>query len=529
MFIPRSRTDRRLAAAIVAMVWGLGLGATPSMAQREIVQPLPRAEAGDLNSALRRLSRNPSDLDALVAAGEASAALNDFDAAEGFFARALAVAPANGAALMGMARVHLDDGKPIEALDYFARAEAAGISPAAMAGARGFAYDLVGDPARAQAHYRQALAARDEPEVRRRLAVSLAISGQRQAFEDAIYPLLSANDRSAFRARAFGLAILGEQEEAVVIAETMLPTDLALRLAPYLRYMPRLTAAQQSAAANLGVFPRASEIGRDDAAIAAYAAQGQRIARNADSALTPSGQALGQQPNSSTAAPRQAEAENRRRSRPDRRVSPMAATRGNTRDERPAKSPTTNANPAPANSPPASIPAEAAPAVAQPVVVASAAEQPPRIATIEVPASEPAREQQRVDLADAFADFGSVPASTAARMADAVDITSIEPPREKEQAEPPKPVHPARHWVQVATGRDLAALKFDWRRIARTAGAGLGEKGPFVAPWGQANRLLAGPYESAKAAREKVNELKELGVDSFPFASAEGEKVTPLD
>ena len=49
-----------------------------------------------------------------------------------------------------------------------------------------------------------------------------------------------------------------------------------------------------------------------------------------------------------------------------------------------------------------------------------------------------------------------------------------------------------------------------------------------MTPWGEANRLLSGPYDSAAKAREMVKELKELGVDSFTFTSAAGEAIEKL-
>ncbi|GMM93256.1 SPOR domain-containing protein [Qipengyuania sp. MTN3-11] len=539
--------------------------AGPAAAQREIVQPLPPAEADDLNEALRRLSANPVDLDALLQAGAASLVLRDVAAAEGFYARALAVAPANGFAKLGMARVRLEARDPVAALRLFDEAEQAGVPAGLIAADRAFAYDLVGDQARAQSAYRTALAAGEDAEVRRRLALSLAISRQRDAFEDTIFPLLDAQDRAAFRTRAFGLAILGDEGEAIEIAETMLPTDLALRMAPYLRYMPRLTAAQQAAAANLGVFPRASDIGRDDAAIAAYAAQGQRIARVADASLTPTGQTLGQNRNPASApASRQTERAEPRR-RPDQQDRTAGAGPGRAGPGQRAialpeidtavaqQPPTETASPvlvasAPTASGPTLAPTPApssAAATGNPPAIALATgertEPTPaetRIATID-PTPEPPVSPQPVmppqsppaRVADAFADFdlASTTTQVSPRVPDAVDITAITPPREIEREEPAPPAHPARHWVQVATGKDLAALKFDWRRIARGAGGELDGKGPFTAPWGEANRLLAGPYPSASAAREKVNELKALGLDTFPFSSAAGEAVAALD
>ncbi|WP_162814870.1 SPOR domain-containing protein [Erythrobacter aureus] len=49
-----------------------------------------------------------------------------------------------------------------------------------------------------------------------------------------------------------------------------------------------------------------------------------------------------------------------------------------------------------------------------------------------------------------------------------------------------------------------------------------------MTPWGEANRLLSGPYDSAEKAREMVNELRKLDIDSFPFTSAEGEAIDTL-
>ena len=128
------------------------------------------------------------------------------------------------------------------------------------------------------------------------------------------------------------------------------------------------------------------------------------------------------------------------------------------------------------------------------------------------------------------AAFTLEPASAVRKAPGAVDITRIEPPREKaEPPPPPKPVHPSRHWVQVATGKDLKALGFDWRRISRKAEGRLDGKGPFTTPWVEANRLLAGPFKNASEARQMMNDLKGLGIDTFTFTSSEGEKVDPLD
>jgi len=140
-------------------------------------------------------------------------------------------------------------------------------------------------------------------------------------------------------------------------------------------------------------------------------------------------------------------------------------------------------------------------------------------------------------LEDVFAEFGALPTASRGATLGAVDVTAIQPPRERaappppapERAAPPVDEHPSRHWVQVATGRDRDALKFDWRRISRSAQTLLDGKGPFVTPWVEANRLLAGPYPSAGDAREIVAQLKAMGIDAFTFASPRGQAIEPLD
>jgi hypothetical protein len=149
------------------------------------------------------------------------------------------------------------------------------------------------------------------------------------------------------------------------------------------------------------------------------------------------------------------------------------------------------------------------------------------------PNPEPApTEESPASVAEAFAAFGDIGTAPARPAANAVDITRIKPPREKAEPppppEPPKPKHPSRIWVQVATGKDVSALKFDWRRFTREAPELLKGKSAFVTPWGEANRLLTGPFASAKAARDMVNSLKEEGLDSFTFTSPEGQEIAPL-
>lgn len=259
-------------------------GAGPATAQeqsvsREVVQALPSPAVTALNHALRRLAINGRNLTALLDAGNAALALGDLDAALGFFGRALAVSPDNPQANLGMATVYMNSERPIEALSYFTKAEQSGTDSDALAVDKGLAYDLLGENDLAQASYKAALARESNAEATRRLALSYAISGNREAFNSTLRPLVLKKDVAAYRARAFGLAILGELTEAKGLVTTVIPRDLASRIIPYLEFMPRLTKAQQAAAANLGIFPKAAEIGRDDPAILAYRAQLRAPAR----------------------------------------------------------------------------------------------------------------------------------------------------------------------------------------------------------------------------------------------------------
>lgn len=500
-----------------------------------VVQAPPQQEAAQLNAALRRLASRPTDLDALLSAGNAALGLRNASAAAGFMTRAAAVAPGDPRVILGQARVALEQRRPVEALAEFARAEQAGANPRDMAADRALAYDLVGDNAAAQAMYRDLLARGDNAEMRRRLALSLAIAGNRGEFERVLNPLLQRNDRSAYRTRAFGLAVLGSTDEAVRIADAMMPTDLALRMAPYLRYMPRLTKAQQAAAGNLGAFPAASEIGRDAADIAGYAAAGARVAARANTALTPTGAALGP------------------------RATPPA------RQERVAVA----TQPPPLARPVAPVRAAAVAArVEQAGTLAPSA--PAIIATVSVSpppaAAPPAAAAERQSISEAFAEFGTAPASArpgtavapgavdVARLAAAAEARAAREERtradrakaDREKAEREKAdraradkaeadkrraealakaAEPSRRWLQLGVGRNTAAFAFDWKRLSRQAGSALDGKGPWAVRYGASNRMLAGPYATEAALQAALKALKAKDIAALPFVSEVGEKV----
>jgi len=531
------------ALALGGCGWLAASALSPAYAQ-PVVQPLPGPEAQRLSEALRALGQDPQSLSALIAAGEASLALQDVDAANGFFRRAEAVSPGDGRIKAGLAAALVQRRQPAEALRLFAEAEQVGALPVNYIAERGLAYDLVGDNARAQRDYTVALSVKSDPVIVRRLALSQAIAGDQRAAEASLLPLLQQQDLAAYRTRAFALAIAGKADEAVSIARTMLPDRLSSGIAPYLRYMPQLTRAQQAAAANLGVFPAPGEIGRDHSAIAAHAAGGPQPSRTADARLIPSGRPLGSTP----AEPQVALAQ------PASQVPAAASIPAPARPPAPAPAPVVAAA-TPVPQPVAEPPVAPAPAAAQPaLVLASASAEPAtpitNTATLSAPATPVASlsPQQpvtpsaapRPSLTDAFAELGRPAGIVVPPAQGAVDITAIQPRRPQVAAAPkPEPAKPAaapkpppvpsRHWVQVATGRDTKALAFDWRRIKKEADGLLDKHSANTASWVQTNRLLAGPFPTASAADQMIGKLKEKKVDSFRFTSAAGEEVKPLD
>lgn len=267
----RLRSTRFVRLSLLALAMSAGQAALAqddeedvAMVSRPVVQQIVASKGMQLNDALGLLARNPQDVTALIGAGRASMEIGDLDAAVGFFQRADRLAPGNAQVKAGLAGAYAQSEDPFTAIPLFTEAEKAGAIDPALQADRGLAYDLVGDNASAQRYYRTALAAGQNDEVLRRLALSQAIAGDRRGMETTLSPLLQRQDKAAWRTRAFGMAILGQPEEGIAIARTNLPPALADSMAGYLQYMPKLTAAQQAAAANLGHFPRASEIGRDD-------------------------------------------------------------------------------------------------------------------------------------------------------------------------------------------------------------------------------------------------------------------------
>jgi hypothetical protein len=102
-------------------------------------------------------------------------------------------------------------------------------------------------------------------------------------------------------------------------------------------------------------------------------------------------------------------------------------------------------------------------------------------------------------------------------------------PAAPKEAKPAAPPQPSRIWVQVATGRDKRALAFDWRKMVRENASLFRSRKPYVATWGQTNRLLTGPFATEAAAVDYINKLRKEDVaGAFLWTSPAGQVVDDL-
>lgn len=537
-----------------------------------------------LNAALSKLARNPRDVAALIEAGRASVAIGDAEAAMGFYRRADQLQPGNSNIKAGLAGAMVLAEDPFAAIPLFEAAERIGPLDPRLLSERGLAYDLVGDNVLAQQYYRQALTVGPDDETLRRLALSQAISGDRRGMEVTLSPLLQKQDKAAWRTRAFAFAILGLATEAEAIARANLSEAAAGGMVAYLRYMPRLTPAQQAAAANLGHFPRAAEIGRDDPRIAAFARPKATLAAAEKPAVA--------------AAP----------SRGDRGGRARLREQSETRREQakappPPVTPVRVENPAPqielppvrvaAGSPPAAAlsptPAPATASTSAPAVVPVSAKPPVEPAFQMLDDSKPATPPAGFDLAKAGATPSATPPAAPAsvecaptvaqpaappparpaavpakprRLTDvfadlappsreiepasgAVDLRKIAAARPKaaeaeakvdpktgkasQAAKSPAASQPSRIWIQLAASRDKAGLAGDFRRFGRNDPELFKGRKGFTSAWGAATRLLTGPFPNEKAATTLLGQLKKAGIsDAFVWTSPAGQVVDPL-
>ena len=148
------RSLELLAAGTIFTSSGAALAQAPAYPAGAVVQPVPSPDDGaELRGHLTALAANPRNLSALVGAGRAAVDVGDGHAALGFFARAEEIAPQDARVKAGMASAFVLLEQPQAAIRFFADAVRLGAPELEVARDRGLAYDMLGDPRRAQQDY----------------------------------------------------------------------------------------------------------------------------------------------------------------------------------------------------------------------------------------------------------------------------------------------------------------------------------------------------------------------------------------
>jgi Flp pilus assembly protein TadD len=497
-----------------------------------VVEP---AGAVELRDAMRRISFNPSDADALADAGNASLLLGDANAALNFFTRANALRPNNSRIVSGLATATVRTENPFEALRLFDDAVRLGASERSIAADRALAFDLLGNFGRAQQDYQLARTVASSDDIIIRQAVSLSLAGQKEQADAMLLPLLQRNSPAAWRARAFMLAARGDVRESNKVAQGFMDAPSAQRMERFFRLMPNLTGAQQAAAIHLGHFPTSQAVGRDSEQVRRVAATvPQPAIAPAQNRLIPSGAPLGAKP---TAA-RDVKSEAKPQSKPDRRAQErlevqaavptpprpdplvaqveLAATVAGTTPT--AQEPVSLAAPTPPQPTPAKIIAAPTAMPASTATASAGFSLDAIVGAIEIPESEQRPSEVPVDLK-------KLKPVTPKAVADASKAPKIDPKaaaKAKLEA-----ANPARIWVQIATG-EASGLGFDYRKLTKNNPALFKAQKPWTSPWGRTARLLVGPFPDVKAAKKWEGDFKKAGGDAFMWKSEIGVPVNAL-
>jgi len=532
-----------------------------------IVQPLDDGAGSELRRNLTTLAQNPRSVSALNGAGAAALEMGDLDAALNFFGRAADADPQSARAKAGMAQALVRLERASEALPLFTEAVRMGAPESEIAADRGLAWDTLGFPARAQADYALSLRREDDPEVRRRLALSLAISGQRAEALRMIDPQLRANDRAAWRTQAFILALTGDAAGAGQTARSMMP-GAADALTPFLQRLATLSPSQKAMAVHFGRFPSDGRAGRfaqadvaaDPGALAM--AQGSvpmgrtRIRGGSSSSVD---MAAGRrrpdaEDNRLTtqirpAPTRSAEAAPRRQySAPSfAQLEPTGAGGPSPQPQRYASA--QSGSPAPAwptpvlderqnaypSRPPSPPPPRPSPnvyprqdnssspgfsLVPQGRALGRAPEAAPQRSlpdfSIVTSAVDELKDEERTEVA---APARSEPARTT-RRAEA----NPAPTTRSRTRQTPAQANPSRVWVQVATGSNRAGLIYNYGQFRRRAPALLNGRAAYAGP----NRMVVGPFPNEAAANSFARQLSAQGVPAHSWTSEAGQRIDQL-
>lgn len=495
-----------------------------------IVEP---AGAVELRDAMRRISFNPTDADALADAGNAALLLGDANAALNFFTRANALRPNNSRIVAGLATATVRTENPFEALRLFDDAVRLGADQRSIAADRALAFDLLGNFGRAQQDYQLARTVASSDDIIIRQAVSLSLAGQKEQADAMLVPLLQRNIPAAWRARAFMLAARGDLRESNKVAQGFMDAPSAQKMERFFRLMPNLTGAQQAAAIHLGHFPTSQAVGRDSEQVRRVAATVPQPAIGpAQNRLIPSGAPLGTKP---TAA-RDAKSEAKPQSKPDRRAQERLEVQA--------------AVPTPPRPDPlveqvelAATVAGTTPIAQEPVSIAAVTpSQPAPAKIIAAPTSVPASTASAGFSLDAIVGAIEIPESEQRPSEVPVDLKKLKPVTPKAVADASKApkidpkaaakakleaANPARIWVQIATG-EASGLGFDYRKLTKNNPILFKAQKPWTSPWGRTARLLVGPFPDVKAAKKWEGDFKKAGGDAFMWKSEIGVPVNAL-
>jgi len=508
-----------------------------------VVQPLDESAGAALRGFMMRIADNPRDLDALVGAGGEAVRMGDAQAALGFFTRAQEIAPRDPRVVAGVASALVIAEQPRDALALFQQAVDLGADPATIAADRGLAYDMVGDNVRAIENYRLAQRANDIALVRRRLALALAIGGQRAEALRVIDADLRAHDRAAWRTQAFVLALTGDAAGAEDTARRVMPPGTAERMAPFFARLAALTPAQKAMAVHFGQFP----------------AQNVALAANSPPpvAARPDRQAP-----AASRTPEQEEARfptpiSRYARPPERTLADVLRGQGENRQPAQAGAQVATASPPPRplrrfEPPPAEEPAPGAVAgPPRPVQGApTPASAPAAGATTTVPARAPtidfAAIAETVRSLPPEVPLSPPPPRAAQDQPRPAPARETQPPAQRPQqqrqpqqqpperpsrraaATPRPPANPSRHWVQIATGPNRDALPREFARLRAKASAQLRGRQAWTTPLGRTNRLLVGPFATPAEAQALVNALGANDVGAIAWTSEAGQEIERL-
>lgn len=119
--------------------------------------------------------------------------------------------------------------------------------------------------------------------------------------------------------------------------------------------------------------------------------------------------------------------------------------------------------------------------------------------------------------------------AAAKKVADAKAAADAAAAKKKADAEAAaaKKAAPERHWVQIATGANPAALARDFRKMVARAPVLKGQDA-WSARFGGTRRMLVGPFRSQGEAVAFMSKAKAAGISGFNWTSPEGAEVEKL-